>query len=66
MLAQADQAASAIEEFGRILGAYRRSLVKEGIPEDNANYLVHAYAEAYWDRALHHCCPCQAPPSLTD
>lgn len=55
-----------MEEFARILGSYHRSLVREGIPADNAMYLTHSYAEAYWDAALHRCCPCGTGPAYPD
>lgn len=44
------------------MGAYRRSLIENGIPEDQARELTAAYAETYWQNALHKCCPC--PPEF--
>lgn len=61
LVAQADQVASELSEYARILGAYYRGLVKEGIPEENASELVNAYAGLYWETTLHRCCSCQVP-----
>lgn len=60
--AHTDQQATAVREVGRVLGAYRRSLIENGIPEDQARELTAAYAETYWQNALHKCCPC--PPEF--
>jgi hypothetical protein len=64
LVALTDQQHAAVQEVAKVLAAYHRSLVAEGLHPEMASELVHAYAETYWEAVWHRCCPCQmvAPP----
>ena len=51
-------------EVAKIIASYRAGLIDGGIPPERADELAAAYAETYWENALHRCCPC--PPEWDD
>lgn len=64
LTARIDQQEMEAREMAKVIATYRKSLIDQGMPEEQANELTHAYAETYWDNALHRCCPC--PPEEFD
>ena len=57
LTARMDQRVMEVREVAKVLAAYQQRLLESGFGPEQTGELVAAFAEAYWENALHRCCP---------